>query len=60
MMKSEKQTFAFKLASKATDTKNEKWRAREGVSIAGCSNLKDPDNPEQRYTGTAPDNGIYC
>ena len=36
----QKKAFAFKVAQKVerkTETKNEQWKAREGVAVAGCS-----------------------
>ncbi len=36
----EKKTFAFKVAQKnqiKTESKNKQWKAREGISVAGCS-----------------------
>lgn len=54
----EKKTFAFKLADKNV-SKNSKWRAREGVSVAGCTDYLFPDN--LRYSvGSGRDNGAYC
>lgn len=41
-MKTNQTSFAFKLADaqKASDAgKTEKWQARDGVSIAGCSSV---------------------
>jgi hypothetical protein len=39
-MDTQKKLFAFKLAeqqAKDNEQKNEKWKARDGVAIAGCS-----------------------
>ncbi|WP_374408562.1 hypothetical protein [Pelagerythrobacter sp.] len=51
-MKSEKTTFAFRLAdrSKTDDTK---WAARKGPAIAGCSEVI-------RMNYREGDTGIYC
>jgi hypothetical protein len=35
----ETKTFAFKVAEKKP--KNNKWKARDGVSIAGCTYVED-------------------
>ena len=35
-MKKETKVFAFKLAQ-ATEKKDAKWKARDGVAVAGCS-----------------------
>lgn len=52
----EKRTFAFRLADKRpTDAK---WKARDGVAIAGCS---DPTGQgDYRYKVTTSDNGEWC
>ncbi len=53
----ESKTFAFKLAEKADKSKaNSKWKARDGVSVAGCSGPDARGN--DRYWGR--DNGIWC
>jgi hypothetical protein len=56
--------FAFKLAAKE-DAKKEtakpdaQWKGRDGVSVAGCTEYRFPDN--LRYTGASgADNGAYC
>jgi hypothetical protein len=51
----EKKTFAFKLADKTP--KDGKWQPREGVALAGCSEVQWMNYREAR---TAPDNGIFC
>lgn len=48
----DKKTFAFKLAEKSQ--KHDKWKAREGVSRAGCTDPQDVGN--YRYG----DNGVWC
>ncbi len=55
-MQKEQKLFAFKLADKDQKSeKNTKWKAREGVAIAGCTQWGHiPDNV--RYS----DNGYYC
>ncbi|MFB9245226.1 hypothetical protein IV454_03880 [Massilia antarctica] len=50
-------TFAFKLAEKKTKEAKPapQWKARDGVSSAGCSG---PDARASARWGR--DNGIYC
>lgn len=60
-MNNDKKVFAFKLAEKKEKEteKATKWKAREGVSVAGCT---DPtgygDYRTSRYPGR--DNDIWC
>ncbi len=35
----DRKTFAFKLAE--TKTRNTKWKARDGVSVAGCTFVEE-------------------
>jgi hypothetical protein len=61
-MNNDKKVFAFKLADKKEDVKEKaatpKWKAREGVSVAGCT---DPTGVgDYRWQGTGRDNGIWC
>lgn len=59
----EKKTFAFKLVEKTQENANEKaskkWAARDGVSVAGCTDYLFPGNLryESRFSA---DNGVYC
>lgn len=54
----ERKTFAFRLAEKSPRDTG-KWKAREGVSVAGCTDYLFPDN--LRYSvGSGRDNGAYC
>lgn len=47
-----KKSFAFKLAARRPA--NAKWKAREGVALAGCT---DPSGEgDYRYS----DNGVWC
>ena len=51
-----KRTFAFKLAEKRPS--DPKWKARDGLAIAGCS---DPTGMgDYRYKVTTSDNGEWC
>ncbi|HEX8307966.1 MAG TPA: hypothetical protein VF645_06050 [Allosphingosinicella sp.] len=52
----EKKTFAFKLSDKAARGAS-KWTARDGISLAGCSNVGDYNYRASRLRG---DDGIYC
>lgn len=48
--------FAFKLAEKKTqEAKPQQWKARDGVSIAGCSGI-DGRGPKNNRA----DSGIWC
>lgn len=49
-------TFAFKLADKALNS-CPKWKAREGISIAGCTQLSENDYRDFRKFG---DDGYHC
>jgi hypothetical protein len=49
-------TFAFKLADKSAKSAS-KWAARDGVSLAGCSEVAWGNWRASRYRG---DDGIYC
>lgn len=58
-----KKVFAFKLAEKKEKEEQKapaaKWKAREGVSLAGCT---DPSGRgDYRYgAGRGSDNGEWC
>lgn len=57
-MSTQSTLFAFKLAEKRSD--NPKWKAREGVSVAGCT---EPDYRSDfdifgQYQGR--DGGYWC
>lgn len=63
-METKQKLFAFKLASKEdvkqaqADTQG-KWKAQDGVAVAGCTDYRFPGN--LRYgKGTGSDNGVYC
>ncbi|WP_205519592.1 hypothetical protein [Pyxidicoccus caerfyrddinensis] len=58
-MNSDKKVFAFKLAEKKEkkeEAKTTKWKAREGVSVAGCS------GPDARVDDDwwGADQGYWC
>ena len=60
-MNNDKKVFAFKLAEKKEIEKEKaaKWKAREGVSVAGCTESDAFGN--YRYSkSTGTDNGVYC
>lgn len=61
-MESKQKLFAFKLADKQQkkDQADElKWKARDGVAVAGCSDYMWPGN--LRYVGShGGDDGMYC
>jgi hypothetical protein len=52
----ERKTFAFKLADSAVNTTS-KWKARDGISTAGCTNRGDGDYRDYVKGG---DNGYHC
>ncbi len=52
----EKKTFAFKVADRGAKGAA-KWSARDGVSLAGCSEVQFGDYRSFTRTG---DNGYYC
>ena len=52
----EKKTFAFKLADKSPKGAS-KWSARDGVSLAGCSEVTYGNYRSSSRTG---DNGYFC
>jgi hypothetical protein len=62
-MTNDKKVFAFKLAEKK-EKENEKekaakWKAREGVSLAGCTDPQGIGN--YRYgTRWSSDGGVWC
>jgi hypothetical protein len=62
-MNNDKKVFAFKLAEKkANETEKAattKWKAREGLSVAGCTDPSGDGN--YRYsTRYSNDGGVYC
>ncbi|MDP3748521.1 MAG: hypothetical protein Q8Q88_15890 [Phenylobacterium sp.] len=70
-MQSDKRIFAFRLAEKKRNDarpKDGKWRARDGLSIAGCTDETGdgdyreawtwPTSPPGYYVG--PDRGYWC
>jgi hypothetical protein len=54
--KMENTTFAFKLADKKANHAS-KWKARDGVSRAGCTEVRLGNYRESSRFG---DNGVYC
>ncbi len=61
-MKNNQKLFAFKLAEQVQKDKTSKvtpWKARDGVSVAGCTDYLWPGN--LRYSaGFGSDNGVFC
>jgi hypothetical protein len=53
----ERKTFAFKLADKAANSAP-KWRTRDGVALAGCSDVTG--NDDLRYKIGGSDGGDWC
>jgi len=52
----ERKTFAFKLADKKPSDTG-KWKAREGVALASCSDTRPPFG---LYRYNVGDNGAWC
>lgn len=64
-MQSDKKLFAFKLAEKRDEasTPQGKWKAREGLAVAGCTELPDGSQEWRDWygpTGVGHDAGYYC
>ena len=62
-MTTEKRTFAFKLA--ANRSGDGKWKARDGVALAACTELANGNyrSDERTFPGGPsgpPDSGFYC
>lgn len=57
-MNNAKKVFAFKLAKKKEAGKEKaettQWKAREGLSLAGCT------DPTERGLYRYSDNGVWC
>lgn len=61
-MNNDKKVFAFKLAEKKEQEQKEKatkWKAREGVSAAGCTD-KIGDGSYRTSKAPGTDNHIWC
>ena len=62
----EKKSFAFKLADRRQHhAAGGKWQARDGVSVAGCSELENGDYRADQLTWPhgppcPPDTGYHC
>jgi len=62
-MNNEKKVFAFKLAEKKQKEKAApaKWTAREGVSLAGCTDYHgNGDYRENDWVWGTTDMGVWC
>lgn len=63
-MESQEKLFAFKIASKEKDVDSRqndgKWAAREGVSVAGCTEYRFPGNLRYAHPTYGADRGVYC
>lgn len=59
-MNQPKKIFAFKLAEKKEKAATTKWKARDGVSVAGCTDrLGTGDFRESSLLG-GRDNAVFC
>ena len=59
-METKRKLFAFKLASREDRTSETRWKAREGRSVAGCTDYKFPGNLRYPHSTFGADRGIYC
>jgi hypothetical protein len=58
----EKKTFAFKLADKSAKSDG-KWKARDGVALAGCTELPNHNYRDNIFANGHPapeDGGYFC
>jgi len=59
-MINDKKIFAFKLAEKKDKTATTKWKARDGVSLAGCTDPTGDGDFRFPSTWGGFDNGVWC
>lgn len=61
-MEIKEKLFAFKVAAKEAESQktDEKWKAREGVAAAGCTDYKFPGNVRYPHATYGADRGVYC
>jgi hypothetical protein len=59
VVKMEKKTFAFKLADEGAKGAR-KWQARDGVALAGCTEVGIPPRTQWRDGFNHPDDWYYC
>lgn len=59
-MNNHKKIFAFKLAEKKEKAATAKWKAREGVSLAGCTDRLGDGNFREFSASGVRDNGFFC
>ena len=57
-----KKLFAFQLAQKQNQAQPaQQWKVREGVAVAGCTDVPSKHNDMYRMsTNWSEDGGIYC
>lgn len=61
MSQKQSKSFTFKLAKQAETSK--KWKAREGVAVAGCTMTQFPWGREPTtnpFNGWSGDGGLFC
>ena len=63
-METKQKLFAFKLAAKVEAKQDMaepqgKWKAQDGIAVAGCTDYLFPGNLRYGH-GTGRDNGVYC
>ncbi len=61
-MNNDKKIFAFKLAEKKENEKEKaaKWKVRDGVSVAGCTELSGGGDNYREINRYGWDTGYYC
>lgn len=59
-MEKQPKLFAFELVKKQNDKPATQWQAREGVSVAGCSDPTHDGNWREPNRLGQNDKGIYC
>ena len=55
-----KTTFAFKLAENKDKAATKKWKARDGVSVAGCSDITGDGDFRENSFHPRGDFGLLC
>jgi len=59
-MNNDKKIFAFKLAEKKEKAATAKWKAREGVALAGCTDVTGDGDFRESTFPRGHDNGVFC
>lgn len=64
-MNNDKKVFAFKLADKKDKAATAKWKARDGISVAGCTDPSGEGDYREAYNMpggvyVGRDGGYWC